>query len=55
MDAEPPRVAHPVMYQQWNTVTFLHWRYPADVVQSLLPAGLTAETCDYRLMFPGPQ
>jgi uncharacterized protein YqjF (DUF2071 family) len=46
MDIQPPRVAHPVMYHQWNRITFLHWRYPPVVVQSFLPAGLTAETCD---------
>jgi uncharacterized protein len=40
----PPRVARPVMYQQWNWITFLHWRYPAAVVQALLPSGLTVET-----------
>jgi len=40
----PPRVARPVMYQHWNLITFLHWRYPTAVVQSLLPPGLTAET-----------
>jgi uncharacterized protein len=34
------------MYHQWNRITFLHWRYPADVVQPCLPAGLTADTCD---------
>jgi uncharacterized protein len=46
MDIRPPRVAHPVMYHQWNRITFLHWRYPPAVVQSFLPAGLTADTCD---------
>lgn len=40
----PPRVARPLMYHQWNWITFLHWRYPPAVVQSLLPPGLTAET-----------
>jgi uncharacterized protein len=40
----PPRVARPVMYHHWNWITFLHWRYPPAVVQSLLPPGLTAET-----------
>lgn len=43
---QPPRVARPVMYHQWNRITFLHWRYPAAVVQAMLPPGLTAETCD---------
>lgn len=32
------------MYHRWTWITFLHWRYPAAVVQSLLPAALTAET-----------
>jgi uncharacterized protein YqjF (DUF2071 family) len=42
----PPRVARPVMHQHWRRLTFLHWRYPAGVVQPLLPAGLTVETFD---------
>jgi uncharacterized protein YqjF (DUF2071 family) len=33
------------MYHQWNRITFLHWRYPPEVVQSFLPPGLTADTC----------
>lgn len=44
MDVQPPRVAHPVMYHEWNRITFLHWRYPPAVAQSLLPPGLTADT-----------
>ena len=40
----PPRVERPVMYHQWNWITFLHWRYPPAVVQALLPSRLTAET-----------
>lgn len=46
MDTRPPRVARPVMRHQWNWITFLHWRYPPGVVRSLLPAGLTVDTCD---------
>lgn len=34
------------MYHQWNRITFLHWHYPPEVVQPLLPAGLTADTRD---------
>jgi uncharacterized protein YqjF (DUF2071 family) len=48
--AEPPvlaacpyRVANPVMIQHWNTLTFLHWRFPPDAVQRLLPSGLHVE------------
>jgi uncharacterized protein YqjF (DUF2071 family) len=45
MEAPPsPRVARPLMYHHWNWITFLHWRYPPAMVQSLLPPGLTAET-----------
>jgi uncharacterized protein YqjF (DUF2071 family) len=43
---EIPAVRHPVMYQQWRRLTFLHWRYPAELVQAGLPAGLTVETMD---------
>jgi uncharacterized protein YqjF (DUF2071 family) len=43
---EPPTVRRPVMYQHWLHLTFLHWRYPADVVQALLPAGLRAQEFD---------
>jgi uncharacterized protein YqjF (DUF2071 family) len=34
------------MIQHWRRLTFLHWRYPPDQVQALLPAGLTVETFD---------
>jgi uncharacterized protein len=46
MDTRPPRVERPVMYHQRNRTTFLHWRYPPEVVQPFLPAGLTADTRD---------
>lgn len=36
----------PVMVQHWRWLTFLHWRYPAEVLQARLPAGLTVETYD---------
>jgi len=42
----PPRVARPVMHHQWRRVVFLHWRYPPEVVQAHVPAGLTVETFD---------
>jgi uncharacterized protein YqjF (DUF2071 family) len=34
------------MYHRWNRISFIHWRYPATVVQQTLPAGLTVETFD---------
>jgi uncharacterized protein YqjF (DUF2071 family) len=39
-------IRHPIMIQEWRRLTFLHWRYPAEVVQSRLPEGLTVETMD---------
>ncbi|MGN9843192.1 YqjF family protein [Nonomuraea sp. H19] len=42
----PPRVAWPVMYHRWSQMTFLHWRYPAEVVRALVPDSLTVETFD---------
>src|SRR5437868_9026117 len=33
------------MLQNWPQLTFLHWRYPADAVQKLVPRDLRVETC----------
>ncbi|MEV4835792.1 DUF2071 domain-containing protein [Nonomuraea sp. NPDC049486] len=47
MKAPPsPRVARPVMYHRWSSMTFLHWRYPAETVRPLVPGHLTVETFD---------
>ena len=32
------------MYQQWVDLLFLHWKYPADIIQATLPAGLFVDT-----------
>jgi hypothetical protein len=42
VDTQPPPVAHPVMYRQWNRITFLHRlrRYAPEAVQPFLPAGV---------------
>jgi len=42
----PYPVEQPVLFQAWNHLTFLHWRYPAGFVQQLLPGGLTVDTFD---------
>src|SRR5438270_8284484 len=34
------------MYQAWRNLTFLHWRYPAEVLQAHLPRGLRIDTFD---------
>ncbi|MEU4547082.1 YqjF family protein [Nonomuraea dietziae] len=41
-----PRVARPVMYHRWSDITFVHWRFPPDVVQALVPGSLKVETFD---------
>ncbi len=44
----PITVARAPMVMQWNQLTFLHWGYDPDVVQALLPPGLTVDTFDAR-------
>ena len=48
--SEPPLervpVRRAVMVQRWTDVVFLHWRYPSDVVQRLLPPGVEVEVFD---------
>jgi len=34
------------MYQQWQDLLFLHWEYPADLIQATLPEGLFVDTFD---------
>jgi len=34
------------MRMRWTDLTMLHWGYPAEEVQALLPGGLTVETFD---------
>lgn len=34
------------MVQRLANVTFLHWRYPAAIVQARLPAGMTVDTLE---------
>ena len=41
-------VERPVMRMRWSSLTFLHWSYDVDVVQQLLPDGLTVEPYDGR-------
>ncbi len=42
----PDPVRRAVMRQEWKDLAYLHWRYDADEVQRLLPAGLTVDTFD---------
>jgi uncharacterized protein len=34
------------MFQGWRSLTFLHWRYPPDVIRRLLPSNLELDTFD---------
>ncbi len=34
------------MLQQWQSLTFLHWRYQPETIQRLLPPGLQVDTFD---------
>jgi uncharacterized protein YqjF (DUF2071 family) len=34
------------MYQSWNWLTFLHWQYPPETIQAILPEGLTVDQYD---------
>ncbi len=43
----PPRpVDRPLLFQSWNWLTFLHWSYPVEIVQRILPPGLTVDYFD---------
>lgn len=37
------RVGYPVMRHEWESLSFLHWSYPIEVVQALLPVGVTVQ------------
>lgn len=39
-------VRFPAMWQSWSDLTFLHWRYPVEVVQSHVPPELQVESFD---------
>lgn len=42
----PYEIKRPPMTMTWEQLTLLHWRYPAEEVQRLLPKGLSVETFD---------
>jgi uncharacterized protein YqjF (DUF2071 family) len=45
-DVAPDPVRVPAVVQRWETLTFLHWRFPSDVAQAILPTGLVVDTFD---------
>jgi uncharacterized protein YqjF (DUF2071 family) len=44
----PHPVKHPLMFQGWENLTFLHWRYPPEVIRPLLPDDIELDTFDNR-------
>ncbi len=42
----PPLNGRTVLRQQWAELAYFHWRYDVDVVQRLLPEGVTVDTFD---------
>tara|TARA_B100000676_G_scaffold311245_1_gene380405 strand:+ start:507 stop:1223 length:717 start_codon:yes stop_codon:yes gene_type:complete len=45
-DTADKEVKKAVMVQHWSDLVFIHWRYPAEIVQSLLPQGVKVEQFD---------
>lgn len=43
---EPEPIPRPLMLQSWCDLTFLHWRYPVEVVQRHVPRPLEVERFD---------
>jgi uncharacterized protein YqjF (DUF2071 family) len=43
---QPPPVTTAMMIQQWRWMTFMHRPYAPEVIQPLLPAGLSVQTFD---------
>lgn len=40
----PWNIRRPPMRMTWSKLTMVHWRYPVEEVQALVPPGLTVET-----------
>lgn len=46
METCPHPVTRAVMVQQWRDLAYIHWRYPVEEVQALLPHGLEVDEHD---------
>lgn len=42
----PERISRAAMLHRWENLSFLHWPYPAQAIQALLPPGLEVDTFD---------
>ena len=46
--AQRPKGRRVVMYQSWRSLLFLHWEFPPEVIQPLLPKGLELDVFQGR-------
>src|SRR3954447_4349757 len=46
IDTKPEPLNSVPMLQSWCDLTFLHWRYPVEIVQSRVPSPLRVESFD---------
>ena len=46
MDTCPEPVTRAVMVQQWQDLSYIHWRYDPQEVKALLPPGVEVDTFD---------
>jgi len=42
----PDSVTRPLLIHEWSALSLVHWRYPAEEVQRLLPDGVNVDTYD---------
>lgn len=42
----PKGIKRAIMVQRWTDLVFIHWRYPAETIQRLLPEGLKVDKYD---------
>lgn len=43
---QPRPKGRPAGFQRWHELLFLHWKFPPDTIQRLLPEGLEVDTFD---------
>jgi uncharacterized protein len=46
MERCPNPVKRAVMVQRWQDLAYIHWRYPIDEIQALLPEGVEVDSFD---------
>src|SRR5690349_95871 len=46
--SEPGLVPNPLMFQNWDNLTFIHWPCAPELLRSLLPVDLTLDLFDQK-------